>query len=107
MDFKNKKVKVIKNNEIKLINQFKQRIAEDELGLFPVGADSMTYHKWLDCYEDWTEDYKKDFQGWQLENINDKVGCFLCKRCQERDYRNAHPNAKITGYNFNYYYENL
>lgn len=65
------------------------------------------YHTYYDCYEDWplSEDFK--FLKWKLVNKKSLHDYVKCSRCYEREYRQKHPNQRITGFDFNYYYENL
>lgn len=109
----NKKVLVIdeKNNE-KEMKQFCQRIDIDNKNLVLISKNSYDnnnkiYHKYLDCYEDWPLSPEFSFEKWQIEKIDNLYGYSECKRCYEREYRKRHPNAKITGYDFHYYYEDL
>ena len=110
-DYINKEVTVIdENNQELKVKQFCQRIVEDDLVLLsetPYDKNRKIYHKYLDCYEDWPLSADFSFNKWIVKNIEDVDGYNECSRCIERDYRKNHPNAKITGYNFHYYYEDL
>lgn len=107
----NKEVAVIDEcNNKKMIKQFCKRIDNEDLALLSGTSydnDNKIYHKYLDCYEDWSTSLKLSFNGWQIKKIRDLQNYSECKRCYEREYRKRHPNAKITGYDFNYYYEDL
>lgn len=67
------------------------------------------YHRYYDCYEDWNDELKSEFAGWQTKLMSQltKDGYSECIRCTEREYRINHPRAIITGYDFKYYYEDL
>lgn len=108
-NMKEKKVKVIdeKNAELEL-NQFKQKISVPDLGLVLLNEKQPSiFHRWYDCYEDWSYEYAKDFMGWKVVKLDTLTNCKYCRRCYERDYRLAHPNVLITGYDFHYYFENI
>lgn len=111
IDYKNKEVSVIglDSTEYKT-KQFCKHIENDNIVLVSdtiYDTNSKIYHKYYDCYEDWPLSYDFKFVRWKLINLDDLNGYTECKRCFEREYRNSHPNLRMTGYPFNYYYENL
>lgn len=103
-----KLVKVInENNEEIQVKQFQHRTTENQALVSIDKINSSIYHYWYDCYEDWPYEYVKDFVGWKIKALSQLSDCKECTRCKERDYRNAHPKAIITGYDFHYYFEDL
>lgn len=110
-DYINKTVTVIdENNQEIQVKQFCQRIVEDDLVLLSntiYDKNKKIYHKYLDCYEDWPLSADFNFNKWIIKDLKNLEGYNKCSRCTERDYRKNHPNAKITGYDFHYYYEDL
>lgn len=107
-NIKEKQIKVINKNGVETFEkQFQKRTLKGSV-LIPIHETAPSiYHYWYDCYEDWSDEYLKNFQGWKLQHLEQLTDCRECKRCMERDYRNAHPNTSITGYEFHYYYEDL
>ncbi len=111
IDYINKQVSVIGlNNSEYQLNQFCKHIEDNDIALISdtvYDNNSKIYHTYYDCYEDWplSNDFK--FSKWHLIPLDKLKGYSECKRCIEREYRNTHPNLGITGYSFNYYYENL
>lgn len=107
----NKEVIVITPDNIKYkIKQYCNHIDNKKLVLLSESNYDKTkkiYHTYYDCYEDWpqSEDFK--FSKWKLTDKKSLKDYTECCRCFEREYRYKHPNAKITGFTFNYYYENL
>ena len=111
IDYKNKEVSVIglDNTEYK-VKQFCKHVERNDIVLISCtvyDTNSKIYHKYYDCYEDWPLSYDIKISKWKLANLDQLNGYSECKRCFERDYRNSHPNLMMTGYPFNYYYENL
>lgn len=107
-DITQKSVKVIDKNGLEIFEKQFQKRTEREFVLVPIHEINPTiYHDWYDCYEDWPYEYVKDFIGWKIQNINQITNCRECKRCMERNYRNAHPHDIITGFDFHYYFEDL
>lgn len=105
---KQKCVRVInENNEEILQKQFQQRTSNNKALISIHETTPTIYHYWYDCYEDWSDEFVKDFSGWKIKDLKNLNDCRECKRCQERDYRNRHPNLQITGYDFHYYFEDL
>ena len=49
-------------------------------------ADGKTYHKYLDCYKFWSDEYRSNFTGWQAIPKKEIKEMHLryCKFCQER-----------------------
>ena len=109
MDLKEKEVIVVdEDNQEMKIKQFCQQILEDDLVLISgtnYDNEKKIYHRYLDCYEDWSEVSKSEFKRWKIENKDDLKDYKECARCQERHYREKHPDARITGYDFHYYCE--
>ena len=109
MDLKEKEVIVVdEDNQEMKIKQFCQQILEDDLVLISgtnYDNEKKIYHRYLDCYEDWSEVSKSEFKRWKIENKDDLKDYKECARCQERHYREKHPDARITGYDFPYYFE--
>lgn len=111
IDYKTKEVSVIglDNTEYK-IKQFCKHVEKENIVLISgtvYDTNSKIYHKYYDCYEDWPTSHDFKFSKWKLADINKLNGYSECNRCFERDYRNSHPNLRMTGCPFNYYYENL
>jgi len=50
-------------------------------------ADGKTYHKYLDCYKLWSEEYQTNFTGWQAISKKEIKEMHLryCKFCQNRE----------------------
>lgn len=110
MSLRDKEVIVIDEDgqEMK-IKQFCQQILEDDLALISgtnYDNENKVYHRYLDCYEDWAEPLKSEFKRWKVKNKKELKEYRECARCQERKYREKHPDARITGYDFHYYFEN-
>lgn len=112
MNYKDKEVTVIdeEGNEHK-IKQFCQCVNEEYALISSTSYDNENniYHKYFDCYEDWPQDSLLEFKNWKVKkiiNLNEDE-FRLCARCHEREYRKKHPDIKITGYDFHYYYEKL
>ena len=109
MDLKEKEVIVVdEDNQEMKIKQFCQQILEDDLVLISgtnYDNEKKIYHRYLDCYEDWSEVSKSEFKRWKIENKDDLKDYKECARCQELHYREIHPDALITGYDFHYYFE--
>lgn len=105
---KQKCVKVINENDEEILQkQFQQRTSNNKVLISIHESTPSIYHYWYDCYEDWPDEFVKDFCGWKIKDLKNLNDCKECKRCQERDYRNRHPNLQITGYGFHYYFEDL
>lgn len=107
-DITQKSIRVINENGVEMVeNQFQHR-TQGNKALIPINDENPSvYHYWYDCYEDWPLEFVKNFIGWKIQDIESLTDCRECKRCMERDYRNAHPNAIITGYDFHYYFEDI
>lgn len=111
MDLRDKEVIVIdENNKETSVKQFCKCILDKDLVLLSnTGYDNSNkiYHKYLDCYEDWPYPSNVEFEKWKLEYIDKLEGYKECARCMERKYREQHPEARVTGYDFHYYYEDI
>lgn len=111
VNYIDKEVSVIGlNNSEHKQKQFCRQVEEKDMVLISdtmYDITSKIYHTYYDCYEDWplSNDFK--FSKWKLVDVNTLEGYSECARCSERRFRNSHPNLKITGYPFTYYYENL
>ena len=110
-EIKEKKVRIIdENNQEQEVKQFCQHITQNNMVLLAENKYEQAnkiYHTYLDCYEDWSDTLKAKFQGWKVKDKGKLENYKKCARCQEREYKESHPNAKITGYSFHYYYEDL
>lgn len=110
-EIKEKKVRIIdENNQEQEVKQFCQHITQNNMVLLAENEYEQAnkiYHTYLDCYEDWSDTLKAKFQGWKVKDKRKLENYKKCARCQEREYKESHPNAKITGYSFHYYYEDL
>lgn len=105
--FKNKKVKILKedNSEIE-VKQFCRKTDKKHVLLSDTDGDKKIFHIYYDCYEDWSYEYSKEFIGWkevEYSSLSDDYN--MCARCQERLFRQQNPSATITGYDFDYYFE--
>lgn len=100
----------IDNNQIQ-IKQFNNQVPPRKaiVSNTSYDTDKKIYHRYYDCYEDWNDELKSEFTGWQTKLMSEltKDGYKECIRCTEREYRLNHPRAIITGYDFKYYYEDL
>lgn len=106
---KNRTVKVIDvDNKEKEVKQYKNFLNEESniVLLSESDGDNKIYHLWYDCYESWNDEFKSKFSGWKEEKFDSiKDEYRICKRCEESCYRHNNPNATITGYDFDYYYD--
>lgn len=100
----------IDNNQIQ-IKQFNNHVPPRKaiVSNTSYDTDKKIYHRYYDCYEDWNDELKSEFTGWQTKLMSELTpnGYSECIRCTEREYRLNHPRAIITGFDFKYYYEDL